>query len=114
MSHAYNTTTESAIESYKRIHGNGEETHVHILSCGDRYLVVAADVDPREFQPVAGETVGYEPTEESAHERATAYMEQHPKGVLENDSGRGILEKILDGLKKLDQSAESDLQGETQ
>lgn len=104
MTHAYQDTTESVVESHKRIHDNGEETHVHILSCGERYLVLAGDVDPREFGAVAGEAIGYEPTKESAHERATAWMEQHPKGIADGGSSGS---RIVGALKKLNDYGDS-------
>lgn len=101
MTHAYQDTSESIATSFRRIHANGEETHVHIVSAGERYVVIAADVDPREFEAVAGECIAYAPTLEVAHERATAWMEQRSKGVLgEADSGGGS-SKIMDMIRKL-------------
>ena len=98
MSHAYNDTKEEMVTSFRRIHANGEQTAVHIISSGnERYVTVAVDVDPRDFSPVASEAIGYDPTIESAHERATAWMEANPKGVAgENgDSSGGFLKKLF-------------------
>lgn len=98
MSHAYTESDETIVHSYRRIHANGEQTHVHILSTGDRYTVVAADVDPREFVPVAGETIGYEPTVESAQERAQAWMEANSKGIAESDGKGNVIVRLLKKL----------------
>jgi len=106
MSHAYNDNPEDIAKSYRRIHANGEETHVHILSCGeDRYVVVAADVDPREFAGGGAACLGYAPSIDAAHERAEVWMEQHPKGVApDGDDGPGLAARIWGALQKLDQS----------
>jgi len=110
MSRAYNDTHEDIAKSYRRIHGNGEETHVHILTCGeDRYVVLAADVDPREYQGGGAACLGYEPSIDAAHERAQAWMEQHPKGVAPgDDDGPGLAARIWGALQKLDQSETQD------
>lgn len=102
MSHAY---TKEARDGWRRIHANGEETHVRLLDCGDRCVVVAFDVDPREFAAVASECIAYSPTRDAAKERAVAWMEQNPRGVAGDGGGGGFASKMVSGLKKLDQSA---------
>lgn len=102
MSHAYQYSDEDHVKSWKRIHGNGEETHVHIVSCGERYVVLAGDVDPREFAAVGSGAIAYSPTLEAAQERAEAWMEQHPKGILgESESSGGVGSKLIGALRKL-------------
>lgn len=90
--------------SFRRVHGNSEQTHVHIYQLGEReYAAVAFDIDPVEFIPQAAETVAYDPTLDGATERAYRWMQHNPKGVAGDDGGgRGISEKIMNALKKID------------
>lgn len=92
----YHQTSEDVVRTYRRIHGNGEQTHVVIMSVGDRdYAAVAYDIDPSEFSEGHAETIAYDPTIEGVVERAERWMERNPKGVLqsmgggEDDSGGG-------------------------
>lgn len=100
----YSETTNDAVNSWARIHGNGEQTHVHIVTIADDYAAVALDVDPREYEPVAAELLAFDPTLEGAMERARRWMETHPKGVLGDaagDGGGGMGSAVVEGLKKL-------------
>jgi hypothetical protein len=99
MTHAYDDTREKAEATYRRIHANGEQTFVHIISCGERYIVIAADVDPRNYEGVEGELIDYASTKRGAKDKARAWMEQHPKGIV-GDSGGGS-GRIMGFFKKL-------------
>lgn len=88
MGDFYTPTDEDLVESHRRVHGNGEQTHVHVLTAGERaYVAVAVDVDPREYGPVTAELVAYDPTLEGARERTERWLEAHPKGVLGAEPG---------------------------
>jgi light-regulated signal transduction histidine kinase (bacteriophytochrome) len=108
MPEFYTDHGESVIDSYRRVHGNGEETHILIVSCNERYVALAYDVDPRDFEPVASHLISYSPTQQAAEERVRVWMENNPKGVAydQEDDSEGIGAKIWNALKKLDQSAE--------
>jgi hypothetical protein len=111
MTHAYESLPEDIAKSYRRIHANGEETRVHILSCGeDRYVTVAVDVDPKEFQPGAAATIAYSPSIDAAHERAQAWMEAHPRGVDPGGNGDspGILQRVWQWMQKFDMNTPED------
>lgn len=101
--HNYQDTRDEAVHTYGRVHGNGEQTHVSILSCGsDHYVAVAYDVDPGDFEPIAAECVAYDPTLEGAVERAKRWMERNPKGVAyQEGNGDGGENKILAFLKRM-------------
>jgi len=111
MSHAYQDSRQDIIDSHKRIHSNGEETHIHVLSAGERYAVVAFDVDPREYDAVDAECVAYTPTVEAAQERAQAWMEQHPKGVA---GGSGTISKLIGMIAQADKKATENMQEDNQ
>lgn len=97
----YNDMDATVADAYARIHGNGEQTHVAIVSAGDGYVAVAYDIDPREFEPVEAEIIAYDPTISGCQTRAERWMEQHPKGILGEEGGGGIWASIADGLKRL-------------
>lgn len=105
MTLPYNDTDDDLVKTYRRVHANGEQTHVAILSAGsDYYVAVAYDIDPRDFIPVAAECVAFDPTLEGVCERAQRWMERHPKGVMgENESGGGsrFMSAIVKGANKL-------------
>jgi hypothetical protein len=107
--HAYNDTTNDIAKSWCRVHANGEQTHVYLLSCDDSdYTAVAVDVDPREYDAVAAEVIEYTSALEAACASAQAWMAQHPKGIVgagDGDDGDGLASKVWRGLQKLDQSA---------
>lgn len=100
MTHAYQDATEKVAQSWKRIHANGEETHVHILTAGERHAAIAVDINPIDFEIVDSAVISYSPTKEGATEQAYAWMEQHPKGVAGGGGGgsrlMGLLKKIND------------------
>lgn len=108
MTHAYQNSNLRSVVSWRRIHGNGEETHVVIHEHGDDYVATAVDIDPRSYEAVASAHLGFEPTIESAEKKAEAWMREHPKGIL-GDGGEsgGIGSKInaaaLKLMKKLDE-----------
>lgn len=87
----YNDTDDDLVATYRRVHANGEQTHVAVLSAGSNdYVAVAYDIDPRDYVPVAAECVAFDPTLEGVCERARRWMQQHPKGVAGADeSGEG-------------------------
>lgn len=101
----FTETDESVLDTYRRVHGNGEQTHVAVLSAGEsRYVAVAYDIDPVELAPGAAECVAYDPTLEGVRERARRWMERNPKGVIGDaeDGGSGRLTgSIIKGLKKM-------------
>lgn len=102
----YTETDETVHDTYRRVHANGEQTHVVILSAGSNYHVaVAYDIDPAEVEPVGGECIAYDPTLEGARERARRWMERNPKGVLgeseSGGSGKRIVGAIVKGANKL-------------
>lgn len=99
----YNPTSNDSVKAWARIHGNGEQTHVHVLDVGDDYIVVAVDIDPRDYEPVASDLLAYDPTLEGAVERAQRWMESNPKGIAGGDgqaNGSGG-SKLMGALKKL-------------
>lgn len=102
MTNPYTQTKEDIAASYRRIHGNSEQTHIAVLSAGENaYVAVAYDVDPREYEPVAAEIIAYDPTIDGVVQKADRWMETHPKGVLgESESGGGG-SRVLSALKKL-------------
>jgi len=70
VSDLYDETDDDVVRTYRRVHGNGEQTHVAVLSVSDRdYAAVAYDLNPAAFEPVAAEAIGYDPTLEGIHER---------------------------------------------
>lgn len=103
--HAYEDTDDVIAHTFGRVHGNGEQTHVAIISSGeDSYVAVAYDIDPREFEPVAAECVAYDPTLEGVIKRAKRWMEQNPKGVAYQDGdgeASNSENKILATLKRM-------------
>lgn len=105
----YQHTTADCARAFRRIHGNGEQTHVLVVGIdADRYVALAVDVDPVEFQPGAAEPIAYDPTPDGAAEKARRWMETHPKGVLGEDADEGgslgskIARFIVEGARKLD------------
>lgn len=106
MSEIYADTDEDLATSYRRVHANGEQTHVHIVTVGERaYAAVAIDLDPGEYVPVAAEAVAYDPTLEGAIERTERWLETHPKGVLGAEPGQSDYESrgqaIIRGIIRL-------------
>ena len=97
MSDLYDETDDDVVRTYRRVHANGEQTHVAVLSVSDRdYAAVAYDLNPAAFESVATEAIGYDPTLEGIHERTERWLEAHPKGVLggngeDSGGGRGIV-----------------------
>jgi hypothetical protein len=106
MTDLYTETTEDVLKTYRRIHGNSDQTHVAILSLGERdYVSVAVDVNPGDFEGQAAEVVAYDPTIEGVHERTQRWMDGHPKGVLggqpQGSEGGKQGSKVLDILKRI-------------
>lgn len=106
--HTYNETdaSDGGIEvAYHRVHATSEQTHVYVAACGDSYVAIAIDVDPREYETVAGHLIAYDPTQEGAERRAERWMENYPKGILgavdEEDGGGGIGQRLVGGLQRL-------------
>lgn len=95
--HAYQDYEHGYAHSWKRIHGNAEETHVFIMEQTDDYLVLAMDIDPRDWEPVAAEAVAYEPTLEGAVKRSESWMRENPKGIAGGEDGS----RIMGALKKI-------------
>lgn len=104
MALPYDDTAEDVVATYRRVHGNGEQTHVAVLSAGrEHYAAVAYDLDPVTFTPVAAEAVAYDPTLDGCVERAQRWMDQHPKGVADDGDGGGWMDKLWAVLKRLDE-----------
>lgn len=104
MNDLYGDTKEDIVKTYRRIHANGEQTHVAIISVGeDDYAAISYDVDPRDYDPVAGKLIAFDPTLEGAVERADRWMETHPKGILgtQDEDGDGLWDSVMRALKKL-------------
>lgn len=102
----YSDASGTTKDAWARVHGNGEQTHVVLLSVGnDSHVAVAYDIDPRSFEPLAAEAIAYDPTIEGCRTRATRWMEEHPKGILGDGSGggSGVVSKMVDGVKKLNE-----------
>lgn len=103
MTSLYDQTSDDVVATHRRVHANGEQTHVAILSVSERdYAAVAFDLNPADFEPVAAACVGYDPTLEGITERAERWMDTHPRGVLGGegeDSGGGS--KVLAYLKRV-------------
>jgi len=103
----YTDSDEDVVKTYRRVHANGEQTHVALLSAGsDDYVAVAYDIDPREYRPVAAECVAFDPTLEGVCERARRWMQRHPKGVAEasdggSDGGGRVMGAVMKMGKKL-------------
>jgi hypothetical protein len=94
--HAYQDATEDIVTSYKRIHGNSEQTAVYVLSVGEEwYLSVACDVDPVDADPGQAELIGYAPTIDGIHKRTERWLETHARGVGAEDSGDGLLSRFV-------------------
>jgi len=108
--HAYTNHDHGYAASWRRIHGNSEETHVFVIERNDDYMAVALDIDPRDWSAVASDAICYEPTLESAIKKAQTWMREHPKGIASSKSGSGAMAKLWGILKKFDQSASDDLQ----
>lgn len=106
--HAYQDADDEVAAAYRRIHANGERTHVYIVSMGRTdYAVLATDVDPATVEGLTGECIAVAPTLEGAHEHAARWMDRHPKGILgasADGSRGGWLSKVWAALSKLDQS----------
>lgn len=101
----YNDTDDDLVRTHGRVHGNGEQTHVAMLSCGDRaYVAVAYDVRPQDYTPIAADIVAYDPTIEGVRAKAEKWMERNPKGIAPGDDGgggRGWMRAIVAGAKRL-------------
>lgn len=101
MALPYTDTDDDLVHTYRRVHANGEQTHVAVLTAGDsRYVAVAYDIDPAELVPVGAECVAFDPTLEGVVERARRWMEQHPKGVLGDEQGGGRGSKLVGAIVK--------------
>lgn len=108
MSDLYSETDDDVVRTYRRVHANGEQTHVAIVSASERdYAAVAYDLRPGDFTPLAAEAIGYDPTLEGIRERVERWLDEHPKGVLGGDSGESgdggrdwkkLFMKVLKGL----------------
>lgn len=111
MNGLYTETNEGVLKTCRRIHANGEQTHVAILSVGDRdYVAVAYDIRPSDFTPIAAEAIGYDPTIEGVVERVERWLDEHPKGVAYEGSeaggsggGRDWKKTIMTILKRLNE-----------
>lgn len=118
--HAYDDYDHGYAAGYRRIHANSEETHVVVIERGDDYTAIAIDIDPREYSAVASEVISFDPTLESAVQRAGRWMQQHPKGIAggESDGGGGAWQAIMGMLRKLNeygnQQTEQMQDGDTQ
>jgi hypothetical protein len=100
MTDLFPESESGIVNSYERIHANSEQTHVHILRLDeDRYVVVATDVDPVDFQPGQSETIAFCPTRKGARKHAKRWMEQNAKGVGSSGSGS----RIVTALQKLNE-----------
>lgn len=96
----YDDTADKVVATFGRIHGNGEQTHVAVLSRGQNaYVAVAYDIDPGDYEPVAAAAIAHDPTLEGVEARAKRWMEQNPKGVAPEgggaDGGPGLLRRIV-------------------
>jgi len=109
MSHAYHDATEDIVTSYKRIHANDEQTTVYILSAGDEwYVSVAADVDPVEGEPGAGEVIAYSPTIDGIHQRTERWLETHSRGVGADEDSPGLLARFIAWAQNYDGPTDED------
>lgn len=105
--HAYTqlTTDEGhPPTAWQRVHANGEQTRVVILPWGDAFAVIAADIDPADFEGLAAEVVAVDPTAAGAEERARRWLTANPKGVA--PGGDGFASRLWNGIKRLDQSTQ--------
>lgn len=101
----YDDTDDEIVRTHGRVHANGEQTHVAIMSCGERhYVAVAYDIRPADFTPIAAQAVAYDPTIEGATQRAENWMENNPKGVApgeDSDDSSGVLRTLKGAGQKL-------------
>lgn len=104
MSHAYTEAREGLVGTYRRVHANGEQTYVYIVSAGESaYVGVVADVDPREYEGVSGEVVAYDPTLEGVQARVERWLQSNPKGLAGSSGGAsGLLGRLLGVLRRVD------------
>ncbi|TQQ78596.1 hypothetical protein EGH24_13825 [Halonotius terrestris] len=105
--HAYTQlTTEDGHPptAWQRVHANGEQTRVVIEPWGDAFAVIAADIDPADFEGLAAEVVAVDPTVDGAEERARRWLAANPKGVA---PGQGsITGRLWSIINRLDTSAQ--------
>jgi hypothetical protein len=104
--HKYQDTNDDVVHTYGRAHDNGEQTHLAILSLGDRdYVAVAFDVDPANYDGQAAEVVAYDPTIEGVHERTERWMQANGKGVLggqpQGSEGGDGGSRVVEMLKRI-------------
>lgn len=110
--HAYERSDHAAAKSWKRIHGNAEETHVVIVALNGDYMGVAMDVAPAEWELQAAELLCYEPTAGAAEQKTETWLHNNPKGVLGGGGSDGESKAMEIGKKvfnALDQSANQEL-----
>lgn len=106
MTDLYTETNEDVVKTYRRVHNNGEQTHVIVQSLGQRdYVGVAVDVNPGDFEGQAAEVIAYDPTLEGVHERTQRWMDTHGKGVLggqpQGSEGGKQGSKVVEILKRM-------------
>lgn len=109
MSHVYRDTEEDIKASYRRVHGNYDETHVYIVKTGSKkYTVMAVDTYPEDRQPLASEIIAIEKREDVAEDRAEEWMERHPKGIAgDQSSGGGLFSKLMSVFQSVDDAGTS-------
>lgn len=110
MNDLYNETDDDVVRTWRRVHANGEQTHVAILSVSKRdYAAVAYDLAPGDFEAIDAAAIGYDPTIEGVIERAERWLDAHPKGVAYegdsggDDGGRDWGKLFMNMLKKLNE-----------
>lgn len=97
MPNPYANTDDELIDTYRRIHANGEQTHVVVMTAGEAYVATAYDIDPVDLAPVAAECVAYDPTIEGIGERVQRWMQANPRGVVGDgggENGDGLGQKL--------------------
>lgn len=106
MNHVYRDTDEQIVESFRRVHGNYDETHVYIVKNGSKkFTVMAVDVYPDDHEPIAAEVIANEKRKDVADDRAHDWMEAHPKGIAGKESGdSGLLAKLMGAIMKVDKA----------
>lgn len=104
--HVYRDTDEQIVNSFRRVHGNHDETHVYIVKNGSKkFTIMAVDVYPENHEPIASEVIAHEKRKDVAEDRAQDWMEAHPKGIAGNESsGGGILAKVMGAIMKVDEA----------
>lgn len=98
----YDETDDDVVRTFRRVHANSEQTHVAIVSVGERdYAAIAYDIDPAEFHPIAAECVAYGPTVEGVNERAERWMDTHAKGIAPAQNGESGGSGMWSAVKRM-------------